>query len=162
MKKDEKNTNMSGVDNYLDEIIAKRKKTDYGRATRRIGALMDMNQKEMAVKLGMTPQQLSQLLKKDNWTDEQKKRVAEAFEIPLQGFESLAAESDLLSLYITNNTANDSSSIIGGQNNYTYHIAANKKENVEDIMMGLAETTKGLAILLGKLDEKLEENKNKK
>lgn len=162
MGKGDNNVNMSDIDKHLDEIIAKRNRIDYGRAARRVGALMDMNQKEMAAKLGMTPQQLSQLLKKENWTDEQKKRIAEAFGIPLQGFESLAAESDLLNFYITNNTAGDGGNTIGQSNFHIYNFNNDKTDKIEDIMAGLAETTKGLAMLLGKLDDKLNDKKEKK
>lgn len=162
MGKDTKNINPSDMDKYLDGIIAKRNKIDYGRAARRVGAMMDMNQKEMAAKLGMTPQQLSQLLKKENWTDEQKKRISEAFGIPLQGFESLAAESDLLNFYITNNTAGDGGNTIGQSNFHIYNFNNDKVDKVEDIMAGLAETTKNLAVLLGKLDDKLNDKKEKK
>jgi len=162
MEKKGKNTNISDMDQFLDELIAKRNKTDFGRAARRIGALMDMNQKEMAAKLDMTPQQLSQLLKKENWTDEQKKRISDAFNIPVQGFESLATETDLLGFYITNNTAAGGGSTIGQSNFHIYNFNNDKSDKIEDIVSELAQATKNIVLLLGKLDEKVENSKAKK
>ena len=57
---------MLGMNDYLDEIIAKHNKADYGHATRRFDALMDMSPKKIAAKLDMKPQQISQLLKKES------------------------------------------------------------------------------------------------
>ena len=97
-------------------------KPDYGRGMRRLRGILDLSQKEMAVKLNMQPQQLSIMEKKEKWTEEQLKRVSDTFDIPLSGLDYLAKETDLLNIIYTNNTQGNDSII--GQNNSrnTYHL----------------------------------------
>lgn len=105
---------MTDVNKKIDELI-KDKAPHYGRAMCRLRSVSDKSQKEAAAMLNMTPQQLSTLEQKENWTDEQKERVCKAFNIPESGFDYLANEPDLLnSIYIFNNTQGDNGNILSG------------------------------------------------
>lgn len=126
--------NDKGIDQQIADVLGERK-PNYGRGMRKLRGILDLNQKEMAVRLGMTSQQLGQLEKKDKWTDEVLQRVADSLNIPVSGLDYLANESDLLGFIITNNTQGDGGII--GQNNFhnTYHFG--NAEQIEKLFVRL-------------------------
>ena len=63
----------------------------------------------------------------------------------MSGFDSFAAESDLLGFYITNNTVGDGGSTIELSNFHIYNFNNEKGEKVSNIMVELEQTTKSLA-----------------
>ena len=104
------------------EGVLNESKPDYGRGMRKLRGILDLSQKEMAVKLNMLPQQLSIMEKKEKWSEEQLKRVSETFDIPLSGLDYLANEKDLLNVIFTDNTQEGNENIIALNNSRnSYH-----------------------------------------
>ncbi len=115
MDKSEKNNSFEQTGIKLPE-----RKPNYGRGMRKLRGILDLNQKQMAAKLDMTSQQLSNLEKKEQWTDDMLQRVSEKLNIPQSGLDYLAGENDLISYIIQNNTLSDTSTMTNN-NGCVYH-----------------------------------------
>ena len=135
-------------------------KPDYGRGMRRLRGILDLSQKEMAVKLNMLPQQLSVMEKKDKWTEEQLIRVSKTFDIPLSVLDYLANETDLLNFIYSNNTQGNDSII--GQNNSrnTYHLGNSDK--IDELFTIVEKIVKDWSLVKKELEEVLKEIEQKK
>ena len=118
---------MEITDKQQIEKLINATKPDYGRGMRRLRGILDLSQKEMAVKLNMAPQQLSLLEQKEKWSDEQLKRVSETFNIPLSGLDYLANENDLLNVIFANNTQGDDGIIGLNNSRHTYNFGNSGK-----------------------------------
>lgn len=152
------NCNNKALDDQISKILSTPQK-DYGRGMRKLRGILDLNQKEMAAKLGMPPQQLSVLEKKEEWTEEQLERVSKACDIPMSGLDLLATDSDALRFFITNNTLGDGGII--GQNNFhnTYHFGdADKIEQLFDRFEGIV---KEWSVKVEGLEKQLNDYKKK-
>lgn len=131
---------------------------DYGAGMRKLRGILDYNQKEAAVLLDMTQQQLSQLEKKKQWSEEMLQRVSDKLDIPRSGLDFLAREKDLLQLVVQNNTFSDQSCITKNNSveyNTTYNIGdINKAEEViskmEDLISKLGRNTEMLRKVMPK------------
>lgn len=111
------------------------RKPDYSLGMRRLRGFLDINQKQMAAMLEMTPQQLSALEKNNKWSEEILQRVSEKLNIPLSGIDYLASEPDLLGSIIQHNTLGNDGNIGHINSNYNNNnFNFGKIENAEDIV----------------------------
>ncbi|MFT4224726.1 helix-turn-helix domain-containing protein [Dysgonomonas sp.] len=130
---------------------------DYGTGMRKARGIMDLSQKEAATLLGMTQQQLSQLEKKKQWSEEMLQRVSDKLKIPRSGLDYLAKERDLLQLVIQHNTFSDQSHSC--MNNYaTYNIGNIDKaeeiiSKIENLITKLDKNTEALKKVMPKQKE---------
>lgn len=76
--------------------LLEQRKPNYGRGMRKLRAIRDLSQKEMAGRLGMTQQNLSFLEQKETWPEDLLLKVSETLDVPLSGLDYLASETDLL------------------------------------------------------------------
>lgn len=123
---------------------------DYGTGMRKIRGIKDLSQKEAAALLGMTQQQLSQLEKKKQWSEEMQQRVSEKMNIPRSGLDYLANRNDLITFIVQNNTITDKSTMmnsINGHVSHNYNIGDTTK--AEEIISKIEK-------LLSKLDKNTE------
>ncbi len=136
-------------------------KPNYGRGMRKLRAIWDLSQKEMASKLGMTQQNLSFLEQKEIWPEELLLKVSDTLNVPLSGLDYLASETDLLGSIIQHNTQGDEGNI-GHSNtnsncyNSTYNIG--NIDNAENVLAKI----EGLISKLGETAESLKKSMAKK
>lgn len=129
---------------------------DYGAGMRKLRGILDFSQKEAAANMGMSQQQLSQLEKKKQWTDDMLQRVSDKFNIPRAGLDYLARERDLLQLVVQNNTFSGNSSMNNGIENQTFYNIGNldKAEEIiskmEDLISKLGKNTESLKKVIPK------------
>lgn len=133
---------------------------DYGTGMRKARGIMDLSQKEAAGLLGMTQQQLSQLEKKKQWSEEMLQRVSDKLNIPRSGLDYLARERDLLQLVIQHNTFSDQSCMRNNsvENYTTYNIGDIDKADeiiskIENLISKLGKNTESLKKVMPKQKE---------
>jgi len=115
--------------------LLEQRKPNYGRGMRKLRAMWDLSQKEMAGRLGMTQQNLSFLEQKETWPEDLLLKVSETLDVPLSGLDYLASETDLLGSIIQHNTQGDDSTI-GHTNSNNYHNTYNigNNDNAEELL----------------------------
>ena len=136
-------TDNKNTDSILNQtnLAQLERKPHYGRGIRKLRGVLDVNQKEMAAKLNMSSQQLSQLEKKEQWSEDMLQRVSDKLSVPRSGLDYLANENDLIAYIIQNNSLADTSTMMNNMNNgyiSTYNIGdATKAEEIISKMENL-------------------------
>ena len=88
----------------------------YGNGLRKFRRILDLTYKETAALLGITPDQLTVLERKEQWTEEELRQTCKRLNVPVSGIAFLAEEIPQTSFVIQHNTLGDSGII--GINNY--------------------------------------------